>query len=109
MEYGWIEREPVTRDPVDTERQLEVLADLFREGEMPEHGVDILEGVACGRTYEEIGQALKITKASAEARMRQMKKVWRRRMVDLGMWRGRRLLKVVSSNPGVVAALREAA
>jgi hypothetical protein len=69
---------------------------------MPAHGVD-------GRTYEEIAQALAITKDSAEARMRQMKKVYRRRMVKLAMWPGKDLLKVVCSTPSVVAALREAA
>ncbi len=76
---------------------------------MPAHGVDILEGVACGRTYEEIAQSLAITKDSAEARMRQMKKVYRRRMVKLGTWSGMNLPRVVCSTPGVVAALREAA
>jgi DNA-directed RNA polymerase specialized sigma24 family protein len=108
-DYGLVEREVVPRDSIDAGKQLEVLADLFREGEMPRDGVDILEGVACGRTYEEIAQDLAITKDSAEARMRQMKKVYRRRMVELGMWPGMDLLRVVSSTPGVVAALREAA
>ncbi len=37
------------RDPVDAGRQLEVLAQIFRERRMPEHGVDILEGVASRR------------------------------------------------------------
>jgi hypothetical protein len=34
------------RDPVDAGRQLEVLAQLFREKAMPPDGVDILEGLA---------------------------------------------------------------
>ena len=42
------------RDPVDTGRQLEVLAQLFREKKMPADGVDILEGIACRCTREEI-------------------------------------------------------
>jgi predicted RNA-binding protein YlxR (DUF448 family) len=41
--------------------------------------------------------------------MRRMKKVLRRRMVKRGMWPGKDLLRVVSSTPGVVAPLREAA
>jgi DNA-directed RNA polymerase specialized sigma24 family protein len=108
-DYGLVEREVPRRDSVDAGKQLELLADLFREGEMPKDGVDILEGVASGRSYDEIGQALAITKESAEARMRQMKKVWRRRLVKLGMWPGMDLLKVVSSAPGAVGTLREAA
>jgi hypothetical protein len=38
-----------------------------------------------------------------------MKKVYRRRMVKRGMWPRMDLRWVVSSTPGVVAALREAA
>jgi DNA-directed RNA polymerase specialized sigma24 family protein len=45
-EYASLQPSGEQRDPVDAGRQLEVAAELFREGRMPEHGADILEGVA---------------------------------------------------------------
>ena len=45
-EYTPLEYGAAQRDPVDAGRQLEVLAQLFREGRMPEDGVEVLEGVA---------------------------------------------------------------
>ncbi len=80
LEYG----APVQRDPVDAARQLEVAAQLFREGRMPEQGVDILEGVAEGRTHEEIAQQLRITADTVEGRMRMMRDRYRSRMAKAG-------------------------
>jgi DNA-directed RNA polymerase specialized sigma24 family protein len=97
------------RDPVDAGRQLEALAQLFRDGKMPEHGVDILEGVASGCSYAELGEALALTADSVESRMRQMKKVYRRRMVKLGLWPDMAPLRVVASTPQAVARLRSVA
>jgi DNA-directed RNA polymerase specialized sigma24 family protein len=73
------------RDPVDAGRQLEVAAELFREGRMPEHGVDILEGVACNCTYEEIGADLELTAGAVEGRTRTMRRLFKRRIEDRGM------------------------
>ena len=73
------------RDPVDAGRQLEVAAGLFREGKMPEHGVDILEGVACACEYEEIGQDLGITADTVRGRLRTMRRAFRRRIEEHGM------------------------
>ena len=64
------------RDPVDAGRQLEVLAQLFRERRMPDGGVEILEGIASGRSYEELAMGLGITDENARWRMRRMRTVF---------------------------------
>jgi RNA polymerase sigma factor (sigma-70 family) len=97
------------RDPVDARRQLEVLAQLFREGRMPEHGVDILEGVASRCTQQEIGEGLGITVDAIERRMRTMRKAFRARMARLGMLPDMQPLHVLVSTPGAIPELRRAA
>jgi RNA polymerase sigma factor (sigma-70 family) len=108
-EYYPLRRIIEQRDAVEADRQLEVLAQLFRDGKMPEHGVDILEGVASGCSYADIGEALSLTADSVESRMRQMRKVYRRRMVKLALWPDMPLLRVVASNPGTIGRLRSVA
>ena len=73
------------RDPVDAARQLEEAAQLFREGRMPEHGADILEGVASGCDHGEIGEDLGITPRAVEGRLRTMRRVFARRIAERGM------------------------
>lgn len=73
------------RDPVDAQRQLEEAAALFREGQMPEHGVDILEGVASGCTHKEIGDELGITDRAVEGRLRTMRKRFKKRISERGL------------------------
>ncbi|HTQ46926.1 MAG TPA: sigma-70 family RNA polymerase sigma factor [Polyangiaceae bacterium] len=97
------------RDPVDAGRQLEVLAQLFREGCMPEGGVDILEGVASRCTYKEVAEAHGITDELARWRMREMCRIYRTRMAKLGMLPGMMPLRVLVSMPTAIPALREAA
>jgi DNA-binding NarL/FixJ family response regulator len=60
-------------------RALEVAAELFREGKMPEHGVDILEGVACRCSHEEIGADLGISDRTVEGRLKTMRRVFKRK------------------------------
>ena len=108
-EYGWVEHEPVTRDPVDADRQLEVLADLFRDGQMPEHGVDILEGVISGCTYGQIAQELGLNDELVRWRLREMQRIYRSRMAKLGMLPGMKPLRVIVSNPSAIPLLRRAA
>jgi FixJ family two-component response regulator len=66
-----------------------VLAQLFREGRMPEHGVDILEGVASSCTHEEIAEDLGITDRAVEWHLGVMRRTFRARMAKLGMLPGR--------------------
>jgi DNA-directed RNA polymerase specialized sigma24 family protein len=73
------------RDPVDAARQLELAADLFRQGRMPEHGVDILEGVAAGCTYGEIGEDVGLTERAVEGRLRTMRRVFLAKIRERGM------------------------
>jgi DNA-directed RNA polymerase specialized sigma24 family protein len=105
LEYG----APKQRDPVDASRQLEVLAQLFRAGRMPEHGVDILEGVAAGCTHEEIALDLKLTADTVEGRMRMMRERYRRRVAKLGLLAGVQPLELLVSRPLAIETLRRAA
>jgi RNA polymerase sigma factor (sigma-70 family) len=104
LEYG-----AEQRDPVDGRRQLAVLAELFRDDCMPEHGVEILEGVACGCTHPQIGEDLGITADTVEGRMRMMRDRFRSRMAKLGMLPGVLPLHVIVSQPAAIATLRKAA
>jgi hypothetical protein len=104
-----VERAVVQRDPVDAGTQLEVLATLFREGKMPPHGVDILEGFAAGCSYEEIAEGLGISADTAEWRMRRMKEIYRTRMAKLGLLPNRAPLRLVVSQPGAITSLRSVA
>ncbi len=109
-EYGVVERESAPRrDPIDAGRQLEVLAELFREGRMPEGGIEILEGVSCGTTYGTIAEELGINEELARWRLREMRRIYRARMAKLGMLPGMQPLRVVISNPSAIAVLRQAA
>jgi RNA polymerase sigma factor (sigma-70 family) len=108
-EYTRLEYGAEQRDPVDAGRQLEVLAQLFREGRMPQDGVDILEGVASRCTQEEIAQDLGITVDAVDRRMRTMRKAFRLRMARLGMLPDMQPLLAILSAPGAIPALREAA
>ena len=104
LEYG-----AQQRDPVDAERQLEVLAQLFREGRMPKDGVDILEGVASRCSLRKIGEDLKIGKAAVRGRMDTMRNVFRERMVELGLLPSMQPLRLIVSRPKAIEILRMAA
>jgi DNA-directed RNA polymerase specialized sigma24 family protein len=108
-EYTPLEHGVEQRDPIDAGRQLEVLAQLFREGRMPEHGVDILEGVASRCTHEAIAADLAITPDLVDWRLRTMRKVFRGRMARLGMLPGMQPLRVIVSAPQAIPVLRRAA
>jgi DNA-directed RNA polymerase specialized sigma24 family protein len=97
------------RDPIDAGRELEVLAQLFREGRMPADGVDILEGVASRCTWAEIATPLEISEDLAEWRYREMKERYRRRMAKLGLLPDMIPLRLIVSKPGAIARLRQVA
>jgi RNA polymerase sigma factor (sigma-70 family) len=73
------------RDAVDARRHLEVLAQLFREGRMPEGGLEILNGVASRCSHEEIARDLGVTPSTVEGRMRMMRDRFLARIAQLGM------------------------
>jgi len=97
------------RDPVDAGRQLEVLAQLFRQRKMPADGVDILEGAACRCTWAEIAEPLGISEDLAETRYRRMKDTYRRRMAKLGLLPDMTPLRLIVSGPRAISRLRGAA
>ena len=104
LEYG-----AQQRDPVDADRQLEVLAQLFREGRMPKDGVDILEGVASRCSLKKIGEDLQISKAAVRGRMDTMRKFFRERMEELGLLPWTQPLRLIVSRPKAIETLRMAA
>jgi DNA-directed RNA polymerase specialized sigma24 family protein len=73
------------RDPVDAARQLEVAAELFREGRMPEGGVDILEGVASKCTYAEVAEDLGVSSPAVQGRLKTMRRVFKKKILDRDM------------------------
>ena len=108
-EYGLVEHESVPRrDPVDARRQLEVVAGLFREGRMPERGVEILEGLVSKCSMEEIGQELGLTLWAVRGRIDTMRKRFREQMARLGILPSMQPLMLVVSSPTAIAALRKA-
>jgi RNA polymerase sigma factor (sigma-70 family) len=109
-EFGMVERQSVPRrDPIDAQRQLEVLADLFREGRMPEGGIEILERIASKCTLDEIGQDLGITLWAVRGRVDTMRKTFRQRMAKLGLLPSMQSLTLVVSSPTAIETLRRAA
>lgn len=109
-DYGIVERTSrPRRDPVDAGKQLEVLADLFREGEMPRDGVEILEGIASKCTLDEIGQDLGITLWAVRGRLDTMRSVFRKRMARLGLLPSMQSLTLIVSSPAAIETLRKVA
>jgi RNA polymerase sigma factor (sigma-70 family) len=104
LEYG-----AEQRDPVDAARQLEVLAQLFRDRRMPEHGVDILEGIASRCTMQEVAEDLGITMWAVKGRLDTMRDAFRGRLAKLGILPGMPCLRVVASLPGAIESLRKVA
>lgn len=108
-EYAPLEYGAERRDPADARRQLAVLADLFREGRMPQDGATILEGVATRATYKEIAEGLDISEELARWRMREMTRIYRHRMAKLGILPGTSPLRAVVNLPSALPVLRAAA
>jgi hypothetical protein len=73
------------RDPVDTERYIAVLKGLFRSGQMPEMGMEILWAVAESVTQTEIAQETGLTGNQVEYRLRCMRVAFQERLDELGM------------------------
>lgn len=84
-EYAPFEPSGERRDPVDAARQLEVAAELFREGVMPDGGVAILEGVASGCCYREVADDLGISSHSVQGRLKTMRRQFRARIAERRM------------------------
>jgi DNA-directed RNA polymerase specialized sigma24 family protein len=102
-EHGPLAARHEGRDPVDERRQLEALADLFREGRMPEHGARILEVVSDGGSFREVGDELGITADTVKGRLKKMRRIFRARLAGIG------LVAAVDPESRVLAALDEAA
>ena len=108
-EYAPLEYGAERRDPADARGQLQVLADLFREGRMPQDGATILEGVATRASYKEIAEGLGISEELARWRMREMTRIYRHRMAKLGILPGTSPLRAVVQLPSAIPVLRAAA
>ncbi len=75
---------------------------------MPRDGVDIREGVACRCTHEEIALDLDIDANLVKWRLHQMRKVYRQRLVTLGLASNVTPLHVLVGEPGAIDRLRAA-
>jgi len=84
-EYTELHLSHEQRDPVDAERQLEVAADLFRQGRMPEHGVEILYNEGTNSAWKDIGADVGISDRAVEGRLKTMRKLFRKAIADRGM------------------------
>jgi DNA-directed RNA polymerase specialized sigma24 family protein len=72
-------------DPIDTKTYLAVLKDLFDSGQMPEHGEEILQGVADEVPQEEIAAEIGVTTTVVRNRLYRMRSTFRARLAALGM------------------------
>jgi DNA-directed RNA polymerase specialized sigma24 family protein len=72
-------------DPVDRKKYLAVLKDLFESGQMPEHGEEILEGVADEVPREEIAEEIGVSPTVVRNRLYRMRATFRARLAALGM------------------------
>ena len=73
------------RDPIDAHRQLEVAADLFRQGRMPEHGVEILYNEGVGAKWKESAADVGITDRAVQGRLKTMRKAFKAEIEKRGM------------------------
>ena len=73
------------RDPVDTQRYLAVLKDLFDRGQMPERGAEILWGEAEEVSQKEIAEETGLTQRQVKQRLKQMRERFARRLDELGL------------------------
>jgi DNA-directed RNA polymerase specialized sigma24 family protein len=73
------------RDPVDTQRYLAVLKDLFDRGEMPEMGGEILWGAAEDVPQEEIAAETGLSVRQVKRRLRAMRERFSKRLDELGL------------------------
>lgn len=103
---------PEEREAVDAERrmdrQLEALADLFREGRMPEHALQILEGLASNRPRKKIAADLGISDHAVQGRMKTMLENLRKRTGRDGPVPAMESLRLVVARPGAIETLRRA-
>lgn len=108
LEYGDGEQ----HDPVDTgrhlDRQLEALAQLFRERRMPEHSLEILEGIASNRSQKEIASDLGISWRAVAGRMGTMLDNLRKRTDGGAPAPSMEGLRLVVCRPGAIERLRRA-
>jgi DNA-directed RNA polymerase specialized sigma24 family protein len=81
-----VERSPgKVRDPVDLGRQVKALQGQFEAGELPEHAEEILDGIAAGESYKEVGASLGLTEAQVRRRLMAMRKRFKAKLASLGM------------------------
>jgi DNA-directed RNA polymerase specialized sigma24 family protein len=104
-----VERSPgKVEDPVDVARQREALEGQFEAGDMPEHGEEILDGIAAGESYKDIGAELGLTEAQVARRLLRMRKLFKAKLASLGMLALMALVAVMFAAPFGGVATRDA-
>jgi DNA-directed RNA polymerase specialized sigma24 family protein len=108
-EHSAIARSPgKVEDPVDLARQRKVLEGQFEAGDMPEHGEEILDGIAAGESYKDIGAELGLTEAQVARRLTRMRKLFKAKLAALGMLALMLLVAVMFATPFGGVATRDA-
>ena len=107
-EHTAIARSPGrVHDPVDLARQREALEGQFEAGDMPEHGEEILDAIAAGESYKDIGAELGLTEAQVSRRLARMRKLFKAKLASLGMLALMALLAVIFATPFGGVATRD--
>jgi len=107
-EHSAIARSPgKVEDPVDLARQRKVLEGQFEAGDMPEHGDAILDAVAAGESYKDIGAELGLTEAQVRRRLARTRKLFKAKIASLGMLALMLLVAVMFAAPFGGVATRD--
>jgi DNA-directed RNA polymerase specialized sigma24 family protein len=107
-EHSPIARSPgKVEDPVDLARQRKALEGQFEAGDMPEHGEVILDAIAAGESYKDIGAELGLTEAQVRRRLARMRKLFKAKLASLGMLALMALLAVMFATPFGGVATRD--
>jgi RNA polymerase sigma factor (sigma-70 family) len=91
-------------DPIDAGRQIRVLVAQFEAGVMPDQGLEILEAVAAKMSYEEIAEDLGISEGTVRGRLHRMRKLFKERLLLLGITIAVLLLLAIGSGAELVAS-----
>jgi RNA polymerase sigma factor (sigma-70 family) len=91
-------------DPIDAGRQIRVLVAQFEAGVMPDKGLDILEAVAANMSYEEIAEDLGISESTVRGRLHRMRKLFKERLLLLGITIALLMLLAIGSGVELVAS-----
>jgi hypothetical protein len=92
------------RDPIDVKRLLGVANELFREGKMPEGGLELLDASAAKTPRAEIAKELGISESAARDRLAKVRRLFKARLAAMGIVIALLLIAVFAVGPEIVAS-----